>query len=164
MPVSGYVDAAAPPDIIEGPGITNKTFHCSEASGPARQAAMQPHRHHARSSRTFRVEHIKTVFQVLVKLLAAVETLGRGEAHVIHIQCVGDDQVGAAVTGVPPRQIVVVIICIVEETTFFNDQPACVGAAAPGIPAKRALAATISDRKDSDAPSPCRMQLSPPSS
>ena len=68
------------------------------ADGPPDEAAVQPHRHHLRAAAAaFLVEAVEAVLQVLEEVLAGVEALRRGKAHVVGVEGVGNDEVLAAI-------------------------------------------------------------------
>ena len=67
----------------------------------------------------------------------------RGEAHVVGLQRIGDDQVALPRRLRPERQIVRIIVGVVEEAALLRDDPARVGAGPAGIPAERALAGQL---------------------
>ena len=109
---------------------------------------MQPDRHHARRCFTLGIEHVKAVFKILVKLFATVEALGAGEAHIVHVQCVWNDQVGFAIIRIPVRQVITVIIRVIQKTACFDDQAPGIGAGAARVPAQRAFAHRVFDGCD----------------
>ena len=111
---------------------------------------MQADGEHFRGGGAFFVEHVEGVLQVLEELLAAVEALDLGEAHVVGVQGVGDDQVRLAgrVVRFPVGQVVVVGVAVVEEAAFLHHQPAGVRAGAAGVPADRALAGQFGEDAD----------------
>ena len=55
---------------------------------------------------SFSVEHIKRIFQVSEKLVAGVETLYGGKAHVVGIKCIGNDQLCLALNFDPIGQVI----------------------------------------------------------
>ncbi|MNC17434.1 hypothetical protein D3C75_653140 [compost metagenome] len=111
---------------------------------------MQADRQHLRSLGAFGVEHVERIFQVFEEVVALVETLDLGEAHVVGVQGVRDHQVRLAgrVVRFPVGQVVVVGVAVVEETTFFHHQATGVRARAAGVPAQRASACDFG--KDAD--------------
>jgi hypothetical protein len=126
-------------DVIEEP------LERSEAR-PAQEPAMHADRQHLRAFGTFGVEHVEGISQIREELLAAVEALGRCEAHVVGVQRVGNDEVRmrAAVRGRdvgPERQIVAVVVGVVQKAAMLDDETARVRAVATGVPAERRIAA-----------------------
>ena len=101
---------------------------------------MQADRHHFRRRRALFVERIEGVLQIGVELVAAVEALGHGEAHVVGVERVGHDEMRPVHHPAPERQIVGIIVGVVNEAALPGDQPAGVGAGPAGIPAERPLA------------------------
>ena len=65
VPMSGDVDPACKPDAIVAFRVVDETAKCLNAARPADQPAVEPNRHHLRSTRlAFGIERIETVFQV----------------------------------------------------------------------------------------------------
>jgi len=59
---------------------------------------MQTDGQHLRRARhSFGIEHVETVFQIGLELVAGIEALRRGEPHVVGIERVGDDELIRAV-------------------------------------------------------------------
>src|SRR5882724_4129277 len=85
QPVVRDVDSARNPDFFVF-HIFNEFLKGFESSGFANQATVQPDRHHAPA---LGVEDVEGILEVLVELLAGVEALRRGEAHVVRVQRVG---------------------------------------------------------------------------
>src|SRR5436305_2087840 len=107
QPVAGDVDAARHPDFAFGGKVSQETLEGSNASRAAGQPAMQPDRHHATA---FGTQDVESVLEVLEELLAGIEALRGGEAHVVRVQRIGNDQLRLAVllgvAHVVPRQVV----------------------------------------------------------
>ena len=66
---------------------------------------------------------IERVAKVGEELVPGVEPLRGREAHVVHVQRVGDDEVRLAVLGVPVGEVVVVGVRIVQETALLYNEP-----------------------------------------
>ena len=89
------IDAAAEPYIIVALCIFDEALQRWKPAGPPGESAMQADRQHLRTGRSFLVESVKTVFQVIEKLIARVKSLARSEPHVVGVERVGNDQVWA---------------------------------------------------------------------
>ena len=140
-PMPGDVDAPRDPDILEPVDVVEEPAQRRNAARPPDQAAMQAHRHHpGRTPDTFLVERVETVAQVGLELVARVEPLRRGEAHVVGIQRVGDDQLLAPARLDPVGQVVGVAVRDIVEAAILGDQAHGVLGTAPGIPAARGFA------------------------
>src|ERR687895_723638 len=109
QPVIGDVDAAREPHLLAA-HVLEEALERGEAPRAADEPAMQAYRHHARRAVAFLVEHVERILEVGVELLARVESLRGGEAHVVRVERIRHDELGLAVTPVIPRQIVVVVI------------------------------------------------------
>ena len=111
---------------------------------------MQANGKHLRRLAAFGIQHVEGILEVLEEIVARVETLDLGEAHVVGVQGVRNHQVRLAVGGVrfPVGQVVVVGVAVIEKTAFFHDQPAGVGACAAGVPAQRAFAGDFGEDAD----------------
>ena len=82
----GDVDAARNPDFFLFTYIVEEFGETQGAARSAGQAAMQAHAHHfGGTALAFLIEAIEAVFQVLIKVLAGVEALRSGKAHIICI-------------------------------------------------------------------------------
>ena len=104
---------------------------------------MEAHRHHPRGLGPFGIEHVEAVLEVGVELVARVEALRGGEAHVVGVERVGHDELRPALDHGPPGQLVIVVVGVVEEAAILGDEAAGVGAGAAGVPAQRALAGNL---------------------
>src|SRR5262245_34478040 len=82
QPVAGDVDATRHPDFLRT-HVLEEPLQGSQASGPPHQVAVQADRHHAA---LFRVQHVQAVLQVVEEIVARVEALGGGEAHVVCVE------------------------------------------------------------------------------
>ena len=102
---------------------------------------MQADAHHLRAAGlAFGVERVERVLQIGEELVAAVEALGRGEAHVIGVERIRDDQLLLAIMLVPVGQVVRIGVGNVVETASFRHEIDRVDGTAAGIPATRPLA------------------------
>jgi hypothetical protein len=115
-----------------------------ERRGPARaagEAAVQADRHHLRlPGGAFGIEHVEAVLEIGEELVAGVEALVGGEAHVVGVERVGDDEVRAVGAVDPVGQVVGVGIGGILEAAFGHDERRGVFRAAAGVPAERPLA------------------------
>jgi hypothetical protein len=106
-PVPRYVAAARDPH-------TFMTLYVVEEAGqrlkPARAAEyprMHRHRHHLRGNRSFGIETVKGVLEVVEELIPAAEAAGGClELHVGDIGGVGNDEMGALVIQAPIGEVV----------------------------------------------------------
>src|SRR4026209_2846720 len=139
QPVARDVDAACDPDLLAAHGL-EKTLERCKAPRAAGEPAMQAHRHHARRTVAFVVEHVECVLEIGVELVAGIEALGGGQAHGVSVQGVGYDELRFAVALVVPGEIVAVVVGVVDEAAVLHHQLARIRAGAPGVPAERPLA------------------------
>jgi hypothetical protein len=77
---------------------------------------MQPDREHLRRQLALRVQGVERVAQVGEELLAGVEALRCGEAHVVGVEVYGTISWGLPRDLLPVRQVVGVGVGIVEES------------------------------------------------
>ena len=87
--MTGDIHPAAEPDIVLGAGVFDEFFERLEATRSSDNAAMEPNRHHFGLGLTFGVERIKTIFEIIKKLVAGIETLRGGKSHIVGIKRVG---------------------------------------------------------------------------
>src|SRR4051812_5646553 len=143
QPVAGDVDAAGDPDLLAA-HILEEALERGEAPGPADKPAVEADRHHPRHALAFVVEDVKGILEVGEELVAGVESLGRGETHVVRVERIGHHELRLAAfvpePGVVPGKVVVVVVGIVDEPAVLDDELARVRAGAPGVPAERTLA------------------------
>jgi len=130
--------------------VFDKALERSQTRRTADQAAVQADRQHFRGFGAFGVEHVERILEVFEEIVALVEALHLGEAHVVSVQGVRDHQVRLAgrVVRFPVGQVVVVGVAVIEETAFFHHQLAGVGAGATGVPAQRTLAGDFGEDAD----------------
>ena len=95
MPVSGDLLPRAQPDLVMRLHVIQEALQRPESSGPAYQSAVEANIQKLGLRFTLGIQHIKGVAKVGEELVAAVEALCSGEAHVVAVQRVGDDQVMA---------------------------------------------------------------------
>src|SRR3990170_6653466 len=135
-PMTGDIDAPRDPHLLVL-HVLDEPLERRQAARPAGEAAVQADRHHAV---LLRVQHVEAVLQIGEKVVARVEALRRGEAHVVGIERIRHHQLGLAVLRVVPGDVVVVVVGVVDEAAFLHHQPPRVRAGAPGVPAERTLA------------------------
>lgn len=128
MPVVSDIDSAANPDIFKALHVVQEPGEGGGATGASGEAAVEADAHHFGSGFAFVVQHVEGVAEVGEELVAAVEPLVGGEAHIVVVEGVGDDEVGAIVVVDPVGQVIGIAIGIVEEAPFFDDEAARVGA------------------------------------
>src|SRR5689334_17875876 len=146
QPVACDVDAPRDPDLLAA-HVLEKALERGEPSRTADEPAVQADRHHARRAVAFLVEDVEGILEIGEELVARVEPLGRGEAHVVRVQGIRDDELRPAalvpVTSVVPRQVVAVVVGVVDEAAVLHHELARIRAGAPGVPAERALAGEL---------------------
>src|SRR5688500_18444291 len=135
-PVARDVDAPRNPDLLVL-HVADESLERGQAAGAAREAAVQADRHHAM---LLGVQHVEAVLQIGEEIVARVEALRGGEAHVVGVERIRHHQLRLAVSRVVPGDVVVVVVGVVDEAAVLHHQAARVGAGAPGVPAERALA------------------------
>src|SRR5260221_14601163 len=108
VPVARYIDAPRHPDLVMALRVIEESLKCPSAAGPSDQAAMQADGHHlGRPTPSFLIEAIECVLEIGEELIAAVEALRRRKTHVVVVECVGNDEMPAALRPVDPiRQII----------------------------------------------------------
>src|SRR5262249_15975074 len=142
QPVAGDVDAPRDPDLLAA-HVLEKALERSEAPGTADEPAVQAHRHHARRAVAFLVQDVEGILEIREKLVARVEALRRGEAHVVRVEGVGHDELSLSVARVVPRQVVVVVVGVVDKAAILHHELTRIRAGAAGVPAERALAGEL---------------------
>ncbi len=78
VPVARDIEAPADPDVVARAHVVEEARQRRDAPRPADQAAVQPHRHHARRGRALGVERVEGVAQVGEEPVAGIEALGGG--------------------------------------------------------------------------------------
>ena len=135
-PVLGDVDAAGEPDIGVGLGVVEEAFQARDFAGAADQAAVQADgEHFGLACLAFGIEGVEAVFQVLEELLAFDVAGGGGEAHVVRLQRVGDDQLVAVWQFHPVGQVVIVGVGQPLERAGFRGEAEGVDGGAACVPA-----------------------------
>ena len=118
-PVTGDVEPRRHPHVAVTPHVVEEPLQRRRPPRPAGQAAVQPDRQHAPAPlRTLAVEDIKAVLEVLEEMLARVEALRGGEAHVVDVEGVGHDQLLAAANKLPVGQLVRIGVGKIQEPAF----------------------------------------------
>ena len=103
VPMSSDIHPTRHPRIVKLLDIVQEPRQCRSSAWPTDQTAMQANRHHLRRGLSLLPQVIKRIFQVRVELITRVKPLRRGEAHIVHIQCVRNHQVRSAELRVPVR-------------------------------------------------------------
>src|SRR5687768_3184958 len=129
QPEARDVDAPRHPCLLS-PDVLEKAFQRCEAARASDEPAVQADRHHPA---LFGVEHVEGILQIGKEVVAGIEALRSGEAHVVRIERVGHDELRLTVTSVVPRQVVVVVVRVVEKAAVFHHETARIGAGAPGV-------------------------------
>ena len=84
--MAGDVDSARHPDFVMALDVIEKFFERECATGATDQATVKADIHHLwRAFCPFAVEHVEIVFEIRIEMLAGVEPLRRGKAHIIRI-------------------------------------------------------------------------------
>ena len=127
--------------------VLDEALEGGQACRTSHQAAVQADGEHLRCLCTLGIQDVEGVLEVVEEVIALVETLHLGEAHVVGVQGVGDHQVRLAggVVGFPVGQVVVVGIAVVEEAAFLHHQAPGVRAGAPGVPAQGPFAGDLGE-------------------
>mmetsp|Transcript_18399 Transcript_18399/g.29789 ORF Transcript_18399/g.29789 Transcript_18399/m.29789 type:complete len:294 (+) Transcript_18399:2406-3287(+) len=108
-PMGRNISPPRTPHTFMPPHIFDKAAQCLHPPRPAHQTAMQTHRHHRRPAfDTFGIKRIKGIAQIGIELIACIEPLRRGKAHVVAIQRIRDDQLIALARLGPIGQIVII--------------------------------------------------------
>ena len=84
--MGGDLLARTDPDPLVLLDIIEETLQGAEAPRPAKQATVHADRHHLRRLFPLFIQHIKTVFEVSIKLLGGGEALRGGKAHCTSVQ------------------------------------------------------------------------------
>ncbi len=98
---------------------------------------MQADGHHLRRTRfALGIERVEAVLQIGIELVAGIETLRRGEAHVVGVERIRDDQLRL----MPIGQIIGVAVGDIGEPAFLRHDIDRVDRAPSGIPTQGPLA------------------------
>ena len=125
--------------------VVEEALQGGKACRASDQAAVQTNRQHLGRIQTGRVtlpvQHVEGILEVIKKLGTRIETLHRGEAHVIGVECVRHHQMRLRLAmGLnldPIGQIVRVGVGVIYEAAMLDHQAPRVGTVAPGVPALR---------------------------
>ena len=140
-PVLGDLQAGGEPDALVAADIVEKAFQGLRPAGTPDEAAMQADRHHLRRAlNALLVEAVEAVLEIGEILVARVEALRRGEAHVVGVERVGHDQLVACPEARPVGQVVGIGVGGIGEAALFGHQPHGVVGGAARVPAARRLA------------------------
>ena len=101
---------------------------------------MQADRHHLRRALAFGIEHVEGILQIGEELVAAVEALRRGEAHVVGVERIGHDELRTARPVHPIGQLVGVGIGGIEKAALLHGERQRILRRAALIHAERARA------------------------
>ena len=113
-PVTRDVEPGCNPDAIVAERIVKEPRERERASGPADQAAVQADRHHLWRDVAFGIERVERILEIGVELIAGVEALRGGEAHVVGVERIGRHELRAARPLEPVRQIVRIGVGAIE--------------------------------------------------
>ena len=140
-PVPGDVDAPADPHALVSADIVEKPLQRGDAARPAAQPGMQADGQHLRRVESrriaFAIQRVEGVLQVVEELRAGIKALRCGEAHVVAVEGIGNDEVrrrARARRPNPVRQVVGVGIRIVKKAAVLDHEAPRIGAVAARIP------------------------------
>ena len=140
-PVLRDVDAAGPPDVIMALCVIQEALDGHHPPWAAGKPAMQPDGQHlGPPGSPFCIEHVETVLEILVEMLARVKALRGCEPHIIGIQRVGHDQLRVSAVAPPVGQIIGVAVGAIGKPALLGHQSNGVFRAAPSIPTRRTAA------------------------
>ena len=88
QPEARDVDTPGDPCLLSPHGL-EEALERGEAARAPDEPAVQSYGHHAV---LFGVEHVEGVLQIVEEVLPGIESLRGGEAHVVRIERVGDDE------------------------------------------------------------------------
>mmetsp|Transcript_16133 Transcript_16133/g.40685 ORF Transcript_16133/g.40685 Transcript_16133/m.40685 type:complete len:322 (-) Transcript_16133:24-989(-) len=125
----------ANPHLLVALDIVEKLGKPQRPPRPPHDAAVQPNRHHLGCRGPLCVQHVKGVFKVGEEPLA-LERLG--EAHVVAVERVGDDEEGPPEGEVPVGEVIGVAVRVVQEAAFLGHEAEGVGAGLALVDAHRA--------------------------
>ena len=118
-PVVSDVYAASDPNTIVRENIIQESLQTDKTPRSTNQTTMKANRHHFWRYFSLTVKCIKRIFQVMIELVASVETLCSGESHVVTIKSIWDNQVWGIKEAGPKWKIVRIIICIINKSTLL---------------------------------------------
>ncbi len=148
-PMVGDLRPCREPDALVARHVVKRAFQRSGPAWSSDQTAVKADGQHlGRARLPFGVERIETVLQIGVELVARVEPLRRGEAHVVGIERVRHDQLIPPPEPHPIRQIIGIAVGNIRKTALFGGQPNRVHRTAAGVPAARTLAHDLAVKPD----------------
>ena len=147
-PVGGDLGAGGEPGVAAGVDVVEEAGEAGGAAGAAGEAAVQADRHHLRrAGGAFGPEGVEAVAQVGEEVLAGLERAG-GEAHVVGLERVGDDQLLAVAVLAPVGEVVVVGVGDPVEGAGLAGEVDGRDRGAAGVPAARGLAGDFGVQAD----------------
>ncbi len=102
----GDVDPAANPNPVLAGNIIEKSHKRRRPPRPARKTAVQTDAHHPGLLDTLCVKYVESIFEIGEKLIAGIETRGRGKTHIVAIERIGYDEVRTVLARYQLRQII----------------------------------------------------------
>ena len=141
--MAGDVEPGRNPDAVMAKGIVDESRERERASGPPDEPAVQADAQHLRRDVAFGVERVERILEISVELVARVEALGRGEAHVVGVERVGRHQLRPARSREPVRQVVGVSVGAIDEAALLHAKPYGVDRRPALIEAERAGAGDL---------------------
>ena len=139
-PVARDVEPRRHPDFVMAQRVIEEARERGGAAGATDETAMQADRQHLRRDIALGVERVEGILEIGVELVARIEALRRGEAHVIRVERIGRDQLRPARPLQPIGQIVGIGIGAIEEAAFLHAEADRVDRGAALIEAERARA------------------------
>ena len=122
-PVAGDIDSACHPNLVVALHIIEKFFERERTARPTDEAAVKTYIHQLRCAFcTLAIEIIEIVFEVGVEMLARVETLRRGKAHIIRIKRIGNDEMRTLRAMNPIRKIIRISVGRIEKAALLHHQ------------------------------------------
>ena len=79
MPMAGDIYAPAEPDVLVTGGIFDESLQRGDPARAAHDPTMQANGHHARGFFALSIQRIKTVLQIVIKLIPRIKSLRAGE-------------------------------------------------------------------------------------
>ena len=139
-PVAGDRQPRREPYLVVGERIVEEPSQRRRAAGTPDEARVQADRHHLGRAEPLRVERVEAVFEIGEELVAGIEALRRGEAHVIGVERIGHDELRPFCALDPIGQFVGVGVRQIEEAAVLAGQVQRVDGAAALVEAERARA------------------------
>ena len=148
-PVFGDVDAARDPDLVVAFHVIDEALQRRGTAGTADQTAVEADIEHFRAAGlALGVEHVEGVAQIGEELVAGVEALRGGEAHVVAVERVGDDELVPAVHLDPVGQVVRIGVGNIVEAALGNGKRHRVHRGAAEIEAARTRTRHLGVQRD----------------